>query len=335
MGTKKRGNGQGSVYKLANGKWCAERTLGYDADGRRKTKKKSGFTTKKEALTYLLNAQDGKIYERMTVDRVYRMIQPELEQLSASKQTAYDIAYRRILPLRHRVISELRLPELQKVLDSVPGPFYPKRDVKALLRKIFQYAVINEWCEKDYAQYLKLPRCEEPKKQSYTEEDISTIWAGYRAEEPGSIPRLILGGALVMIYTGMRTGELLGARRKDVNFEEHYLTCGIKTTTGRNRLIPISRTIEPVLRELYASARDRLIPYGTNYFYEQYKDIMARLGVSPLPPGCCRHTFNTRLAKRGVQPAIIQKAAGHKDYQTTLGYTHLDIRDVLEAVDKL
>ena len=41
MGTKKRGNGQGSVYKLANGKWCAERTIGYDAAGLRKTKKKS------------------------------------------------------------------------------------------------------------------------------------------------------------------------------------------------------------------------------------------------------------------------------------------------------
>lgn len=52
MGTKKRGNGQGSVYKLANGKWCAERTIGYDAAGLRKTKKKSGFHTKKEALAF-------------------------------------------------------------------------------------------------------------------------------------------------------------------------------------------------------------------------------------------------------------------------------------------
>lgn len=62
---------------------------------------------------------------------------------------------------------------------------------------------------------------------------------------------------------------------------------------------------------------------------------MAELHVSPLPPGCCRHTFNTRLAKKGVQPAVIQKAAGHKDYKTTIGYTHMDIRDVLDAVNKL
>ena len=30
--TKSRGNGLGSVYKLPNGKWCAEKTLGWVAD---------------------------------------------------------------------------------------------------------------------------------------------------------------------------------------------------------------------------------------------------------------------------------------------------------------
>ena len=175
MGTKKRGNGQGSVYKLANGKWCAERTIGYDAAGLRKTKKKSGFHTKKEALAFLQSEKEGKNYERITVEQVYQMILPELQMLSKSKQIAYHIAYRRIFPLKYRVISEIRLPEMQRLLDDVPGSFYPKRDVKALLRKIFRYAVINGWCEKDYTQYLRLPPCQEPKKQSYTEDDLARI----------------------------------------------------------------------------------------------------------------------------------------------------------------
>lgn len=141
MGTKKRGNGQGSVYKLANGKWCAERTIGYDAAGLRKTKKKSGFHTKKEALAFLQSEKEGKNYERITVEQVYQMILPELQMLSKSKQIAYHIAYRRIFPLKYRVISEIRL--------------------------------------KDYTQYLRLPPCQEPKKQSYTEDDLARIWNGY------------------------------------------------------------------------------------------------------------------------------------------------------------
>lgn len=151
----------------------------------------------------------------------------------------------------------------------------------------------------------------------------------------GSKQRIIAASALIMIYTGMRPGEMLKAAKKHVNLKEHYLTCGIKTKTGKNRLIPICNKIEPVIKELYVSAKQKLIPFGHNYYYEQYKKLMSDLGVSPLPPGCGRHTFNTRLAKKGIQAAVIQKASGHKDYKTTLGYTHMDISDVLAAVNKL
>ena len=54
---KKRGNGQGYVYKAANGTWRARVTLGYiiqpDGSVHRKTRTKCGFATKKEALAAL------------------------------------------------------------------------------------------------------------------------------------------------------------------------------------------------------------------------------------------------------------------------------------------
>ena len=59
--TKQRGNGQGSVYKLPNGKWQAAKTLGYWAneDGRllRKVQKKS-FAAKKDALKWLVEIEN-------------------------------------------------------------------------------------------------------------------------------------------------------------------------------------------------------------------------------------------------------------------------------------
>ena len=54
--TKKRGNGQGTVYKGPDGKWIAEYTIGWDdVDGKlnRKMRRKKGFATKNEALAYL------------------------------------------------------------------------------------------------------------------------------------------------------------------------------------------------------------------------------------------------------------------------------------------
>ena len=54
--SKKRGNGQGTVYKGPDGKWIAEYTIGWDeVDGKlnRKMRRKKGFATKNEALAYL------------------------------------------------------------------------------------------------------------------------------------------------------------------------------------------------------------------------------------------------------------------------------------------
>jgi predicted amidophosphoribosyltransferase len=46
--TRIRGNGEGTVYLLPNGKYRAEVTLGYTGE-KRICKTKSGFKTKKEA----------------------------------------------------------------------------------------------------------------------------------------------------------------------------------------------------------------------------------------------------------------------------------------------
>ena len=55
--TKKRGNGQGSVYQLPNKTWIAVKTVAYkeleNGKIRHITRSKSGFKTKKEALAYL------------------------------------------------------------------------------------------------------------------------------------------------------------------------------------------------------------------------------------------------------------------------------------------
>ena len=131
MGTKKRGNGQGSVYKMKNGKWRAEWTIGYKMDGSRISKRKGGFSTKKDAMKFLESEKSQPSYESINIQEVYKIISADIEKLSKDKQRAYDIAYRRIRPIWFRNISDIRIPELQYIVDTATGDFYPKRDIKA------------------------------------------------------------------------------------------------------------------------------------------------------------------------------------------------------------
>lgn len=49
-----------------------------------------------------------------------------------------------------------------------------------------------------------------------------------------------------------------------------------------------------------------------------------------------RHTFITRLARKGVQPRVVQVLAGHRNLSTTLSvYTHVSGEEKRNAVDLL
>src|SRR5437763_783521 len=70
--SKRRGNGEGSIFQRADGKWTAKVTVGYDANGKRLRRTVYGNTKKEaqEKLTRLQNQKlDGTLSEtvRMTV----------------------------------------------------------------------------------------------------------------------------------------------------------------------------------------------------------------------------------------------------------------------------
>ncbi len=53
---KRRGNGEGSIYRKADGTWCATLTVGFDPNGKRKRRYRYG-RTKAEVLEKLSNSR--------------------------------------------------------------------------------------------------------------------------------------------------------------------------------------------------------------------------------------------------------------------------------------
>lgn len=333
---KSRGNGTGTVYKRSGG-WCAEVTLGYiyrDGKRIRKHRRKQGFKTKKAALSYLEDLAAAAEKKYITVGELWTMLQPDLAGLSESKQTAYGIAWKKIAPsIEHRRIDTLTVPELQELAVEVAPTFYPRRDVKALLSKLYQLAIRDDYIDKNRAVHIKLPTLEEKDREVFTEDDIAALWADYRKS-----PSLIVGEMLIMLYTGIRPGELLTIKAENIHLDEHYMTGGIKTKKGKRRKIIIPSKLEPVIVHALASARDGLLAYYPykNAFYDTWIEKRTALGLSEaLEPYCCRHTYITRLTALGVSPAMLQELAGHEDYDTTLDYTHLSVADRLAQVDRM
>jgi integrase len=335
--TRTRGNGTGSVYRTKAGTWAAEVTLGwYMQDGklRRKHTIKKGFRTKKDAVAYIAELQTAKKRpDRMTVSELYELFRQQSDRMSESKRTAYRIAWDKIRDaVAHRYIDDLTVSELQALTDEAGSSYYTKRDIKTLLSHCYKIAIRDDLTEKNRAQYIQLPVLESSERTIFSADEITALWNCYRSTGDVTACRM-----LIMLYTGIRPGELTTIRTENIHLDEQWMTGGIKTDKGRQRKIILPDCIVPlIVYSAEQSGAGLLARYSKNGLYDDWNALRETLGLrQELTPYCCRHTYITLLTALKVSPAMLQELAGHEDYDTTLEYTHLSVRDRLHEVNRL
>ena len=328
---RRRSNGEGTIIKEANGTYTIVRRA--VIGGRTRVKKKRGFERKKDAIAYLpkLVFEPDPVEERkITLEDLYvEWSRLHFEKISDSKRTAYKIAYKKLCKLYGRIWSGITLREMQEVVNEQPS-YYTKRDVKQVLSLLGEFALKNEWCDRNRGKLIELPPLDTKEKEAFSVEEVGKLWDDYNAGND------FTGYALIMIYTGMRFGELADVLIENVHLDEGYLTGGKKTEAGKNRPIVLAECIRPIVRKYAERNRRKLVQMHPDTFRAQFDEMTARAGVRPLKPHSCRHTFCSMLALAGVQPGIIQKVAGHTNYSTTAQYTHLQsLSDGLSAIEKM
>lgn len=332
-----RGNGLGTVYRMPSGTWAAEITLGWHMENgklKRKRRRKYGFRTKKAAIEYIAEMKEqGAKREKITVSELHELWIDSTDKLSKSKQDAYRIAWNKIREgVGYRPIEELTVPELQELTDAAGTSYYTKRDIKTLLSHLYKLAIRDDYTDKNRAQYIQLPTLETQEREIFSENEITALWNCYRSTGDVTACRM-----LIMLYTGIRPGELIQIRSENIHLDEQWMTGGIKTEKGKRRKIIIPDCILPLIQDSLDASRDGLLAkYAKNGLYDAWNALRDALHMRPeLTPYCCRHTYVTRLTALKVSPAMLQELAGHEDYDTTLDYTHLSVAERLAEVNRL
>ena len=150
---------------------------------------------------------------------------------------------------------------------------------------------------------------------------------------------------LVAAFTGLRRGELLALRWRDVDFTGSAVrvrasyAAGQLTTpkSGKVRSVPMAPDVGETLarlgqREHWLSDDDLVFPGETGDHLDgsalrrRYAATLQRAGLRALRFHDLHHTFGTRMiAKANIRR--VQEWMGHADVQTTMRYLHFAPRD--------
>ena len=167
------------------------------------------------------------------------------------------------------------------------------------------------------------------------------VWALVRAAGSEVDAAIFLTAA----FTGLRRGELLGLRWRDVDFAGSTIrvrasyAAGKLTTpkSGKVRAVPMAPDVSSALaklgdRERYTGDDDFVfageagLPLDGDALSSRYRDALTRARLRPLRFHDLRHTFGTRMiAKADIRR--LQEWMGHADIQTTMKYLHNAPRD--------
>lgn len=341
----KNANGEGSVYKLKGKRrkpWVVSVTVRYE-EGKQKRKVLGTFLTKKEAqielLAYLDNPMlfSGKTFKEIK-ELWYQGYKKNVSNITLKNVT---IQLKKLDVFDNIKIKDLKLHILQKFFDDMNASYGTKYYIRSILNMIFEFSVKNELIENNKIKFIELGKNEKVvQRKIFTSEEIDILFNNLNSEN--KFVKKMAYGVLILIYTGLRVGELINLKTKDVDLDKNIISIIESKTESGIRKIPISKKIIDLFTANIDYTKEFFFSNsrGSKYVYVNFKfqfdKMLDLLDLGKHTIHDTRHTFATLLNNANANSTSIIKLIGHSDFSTTENiYTHKDIEELRKAVNLL
>lgn len=147
----------------------------------------------------------------------------------------------------------------------------------------------------------------------------------------------------ILVSTGMRMGELLGVKVKDVDLEHGRIQVRLKRGAVRQYIIvnalvteDVAELVNRYILEQKLHEDDPLINLSRRGLQYLVENAAKRVKINKkLSPHKLRHTFAVELRRRGLRTVDLQNLLHHKNRDTTAIYEDVDMRETEEELMRL
>jgi integrase len=371
----RRGQNEGSIFKRADGRWCAQMNLGY-VNGKRKRKYFYGDTRRQvqDQLTKALrDVQQGLpvATERLTVDKfLTRWLEDSVKP--AVRQRTYESYQHRVTKHLSPALGRITLDKLtaQHVQAFVNGKLRdglsPRTVILLLgtLHTALERAVRWHLVHRNVAGLVDPPHVERKEVRILTPEQARTFLNAAKGDRLESLYWLAL-------TTGMRRGEILGLRWQDVDLNEATLSVRVqlqrvggkmqlvepKTATSIRTIALPPVTIAALKRQRTRQYEEQVLagnrwqehdlvfasiigtPMDFMTFARKFDISLTRAKLPHIRVHDLRHTAATFMLAQGIAPKLAMDVLGHSNLSMTMGtYQHVTAklrREVAQGMQDL
>ncbi len=337
---QKSANGMGTVTFLAGRAkpWLARAPAIKNSENKIVRPTIGYYATSKEAHFALESIRKKSVGEiiNYTLAEVYELWkEPHFKTIGYKGQKGYEASYKYLAPLWNEKMRTLRTEDFQNIINSNADKYSLSQlqKINQLCRQLCSWAAQNDLMDKNYAEYIKLPKEQREEKRIFTDEEIQSIEKMVDDKRLGETAKITMS----LLYTGMRISELLQMRSEDVNIFEGYMIGGNKTKAGKRRKIPIHSKIKPYIISWLAKGNQWLIPSelgnarSSDTVRKGFNSLMGKLAIVGVTPHSCRHTYISRALAAGMHKDVLQAIVGHAGDESTETYIHVGIEQVIAA----
>jgi integrase len=332
-------NGFGSIVKLSGNRrkpFAVRITAGWK-DGKQVRKYLGYYKSEAEALLALAEYHK-KGYDidlsKATLGDVYARWIKRLEpKVSQNVLNSHNMAKMRFERMANVPITKIKTDQLQDWMDNIddlsPGS---KKRLKSTMIQIWKYAISNDIVTNNYAENIEINEKVEKTGKIFTDNEINVLW--------DNVDNPTAQWILILMYTGMRIGELLELTADKIYLDKHYMVGGLKSEAGIDRVIPIHDAILPLVKKQLGKAKylmrdekGRKLSYAKAL--NQFKMYMLEQKWEHLPHDT-RKTGVSLMHSAGIPMEVIRVIVGHSGKGVTEKvYLYKTPYELVEAVNKV